>query len=152
MFNKKEIKAISKDAKNPSSMDSMRKYLGRKVRSKSGENLGGIYDILFSGNKIEGFIVVKRLSAIYIAKEFFSSFSKKSAMLSIDPVTLMIRKHVFDSDGKNLGRVSKIQRKSHANDFEAIIVKKNFFSRGLIVPKSDIDVAKKNIILKVVYE
>ena len=64
----------------------------------------------------------------------------------------MIGKQVFDADGKKLGRVKSVQRKGNANDFESVVVKRHFFSRGIAVPKSDIDVSKKNIILKVIYE
>ena len=152
MFRKKKITAISRGTKDPNKMNNLRSYLGRRVRSKSGESLGGIYDILFMGDKVEGYVVSKRLSKLFVGKEFFSSFSKKTAMLSIDPVILLIGKQVFDADGKKLGKVVRVERKSSSNDYESLVVRRNFFSRGIEVQKKDIDVSKKNIILKVIYE
>ena len=152
MFRKKKMTAISRGTKDPNKMDNLRSYLGRKVRSKSGESLGGIYDILFMGDKVEGYVVAKRMSKLFVGKEFFSSFSKKTAMLSIDPVILLIGKQVFDADGKKLGKVVRVERKSNSNEFDALVVRKNFFSRGIEVQKKDIDISKKNVILKVIYE
>jgi len=58
---------------------------------------------------------------------------------------------VFDADGKKLGKVVDVVRKDETNSMEALMVRKNFYSRQVRVPKNDIEVSKKNIILKKVY-
>ena len=71
-------------------------------------------------------------------------------MLTIDPVTLLMAKLVYDADGKKLGKVTGIVR-AGANDFSAILVKKNIFSKPLQIPKQDIATRKTNILLNKLY-
>ena len=72
-------------------------------------------------------------------------------MLAIDPVVEFIGKHVFDSEGKNIGKVISLERKTSANTFASLVVRKNFYSKPINVPKEDINVFKENIILKRTY-
>lgn len=152
MFRKKMMVSISKSEKDPLGMSSIRKQLGKKVFSKSGDRVGVISDVRYTKDKVEGFVVQRRIKKVFIGREFLSGTSKEGIVLSIDPVTLLIGKKVFDADGKKLGKVSRVERTGSSNELKALVVKKHFFSRGISVPKSHIDVSKKNIILKVAYE
>ncbi len=148
---KKKIEIISPNDRNILKFESVKDYLGKKVVSKSGETIGSVADVLFTDNGIKGIVVSKRFSKFYVDSSHFNAVSNK-AMLSIDPVILLIGKEVFDVDGKRLGKVSKVIRKNNINDFEAIVVKKKIYSKGIEIPKSNIDVLKKNIILNQSYE
>ncbi len=152
MMNKREsIKIISPTDRNVLKFESIRDYLGKKVVSKSGKTIGSVKDVLFTGNGIKGIIVAKGLSKFYVDSAYLNTVSKK-AMLSINPITLLIGKEVFDIDGRMLGKVIEVIRKNNTNDFEAIIVKKRIYSKGVEIPKSNIDILKKNIILNKSYE
>ena len=72
-------------------------------------------------------------------------------MLKIEPVTNLIGKQVFDAVGKRIGSVSDVKRKTKSNNYTDLIVKKAIYRKAIAVPKKDIDVAKKNIILKKEY-
>lgn len=148
---KKKIKSISTKKKSISAMEGSRSYISKKVISKSGNYVGKVYDTVFAGNILTGIVVMRRLSRIFIDKEFFK-VSDDAVMLSIDPVISLQGKRVFDADGKKIGKVSKVIRKGNSNTLEAIMVKKNIYSKAVKVSKTDIDVSKKNIILKKVYE
>lgn len=152
MIGGKKIEAISTKNINPMKMDSFRAYIGKKVISKSGERVGKVHDIRFSGSKVEGIVVLKRISRLFIDQEFIAGHSDEAVMLSIDPVTMMRGKQVFDADGKKLGKVSDVVRKGNSNVMSSIIIRKRLYSRGVRIPKEDIETAKKNIILKKVYE
>jgi len=145
------IDIISETDKNILKFESIKDYLGKKVVTKSGKTVGSILDVLFTDKGVKGIIVYKLFTSFYIDKGFFNTVGNK-AMLSIDPVILMKKKQVFDLDGKKLGKVVKVNRKNNNNDFESITVKKRFFSKSFTVPKSEIDVMKKNIILNKSYE
>ena len=150
MFSKK-IKIISRKLKG---LDGMRKtdfYIKKPVLSKSGEYVGRVYDIVLKNGSVEG-ILVSGKKNIFVGKEFFSIDPKQHIILSIEPITNMIGKRVFDSTGKLIGKVKDVSRKSNANTYYEIKVKSSFFKRSLNISKKEIGVAKRNIILKHPYE
>ncbi|MGM5479898.1 MAG: PRC-barrel domain-containing protein [Nanobdellota archaeon] len=128
---------------------SLRFYLGKKVYSKSGDLVGTVSDIILSPkHSLKGLMVKnKKLSTIFIGKEYIKDLTPISIMLQIDPVLLLIGKYVFDADGKKLGKVIDLKRETESNTYEAIIIKKKPFSKPETIKKEFIDVAKKNIIL-----
>jgi sporulation protein YlmC with PRC-barrel domain len=145
------IEIISPTDRNILKFASMKDYIGKKVVSKSGKTIGSVKDVLFTENGIKGIIVTRGLSKFYVDSSHFNAVSNK-AMLSIDPIILLVGKEVFDVDGRRLGKVTEVIRKNNTNDFEAIIVKKRIYSKAIEIPKSNIDVLKKNIILNKSYE
>ena len=144
MFGKME--AIAGNAKKPEKMDSFRKYIGRKVISKSGDNVGKVHDFLFTKGNVEGIVISRGLSSFFIERKFVNVASDDDVMISINTVLMHVGKQVFDADGKKLGKVVDIVRKGNTNNFDALIVRRKL--RKTKIPKSDIDVSKKNIILK----
>lgn len=148
---KKNIRTISPTKKDISKMERFRAYLGKKVISKSGDRVGKVYDIAFSKGSMEGIIVWRGLSRYFIDRRFISAVSDSTIMLSINPVFTLVGKQVFDSDGKKLGKVVDLARKGSGNNFEALLVRRNIYSKQVKVPKSDIRVSKKNIILSKAY-
>lgn len=144
---KKRVDIISAKVKNLDSLSNLSSYIGKKVYSKKGDFLGHVKDAMFKGNIIQG-ILIKGRRNMFIGKEFFEHESDKAFVLNIDPVVSLIGKLVFDSTGKRIGKVVDIKRKTNANTFTDLIIKKSFFRRIFSIPKEDISVAKKNIILK----
>jgi sporulation protein YlmC with PRC-barrel domain len=131
--------------KNPELMEGLKGYFGKRVVSKSGIYLGRVKEVLMSDYTVQGIVVGK----LFIDKQYFASTIDK-IMLTIDPVTLMLGKRVYDADGKKLGNVLSIVR-SGANDFSEIQVRKNVIKKPVGVPKADISTTKTNIILNKVY-
>ena len=152
MIRKKRMQTISTKNKDPLKMEGFRSYIGKDVISKSGERIGRVYDMVFTGGTVAGIIIMRRLSKMFIDREFLRGVSAKAVTLSIDPVTMILGKQVFDADGKKLGKVAKLIRKGNSNALSAIIVKKRLYSKGIKVPREDIEVSKKNIILRKAYE
>ncbi len=145
MFRKKTD--IVGKTKNLDSLGKISSYFGKKVYSKTGDFLGHIIEVMFKGNIIQGFLV-KGKRKLFIEKKFFEHESEKAFVLSIDPVVCFIGKQVFDSSGKRIGKVVDVKRKTNANVFSEIMVKKAFYRRAFSIRKEDISVAKENIILK----
>lgn len=150
MFSRK-IKLISRKLRGLDGTKQIDFYLKKPVISKSGEHVGKVYDIVFKNGFIEG-ILVSGKKKIFVGKEYFSINPKQHIILSIEPVTNMIGKQVFDSTGKMIGKVKDILRKSNANIYYEIKVKGSFFKRSFNIPKKEVGVAKKSIILKYPYE
>lgn len=127
-----------------------RSYLGKKVYSKEGNIVGIVKDLFIGKGAMTGFFVLGRRK-LFIDKEYVASESEKSIMLSIEPVLLVIGKKVFDSDGRKVGYVSGIDRKSNSNNYVALLVKSNLFSKAFSIPKEDVEVFKENVILNRAY-
>ncbi|MBD3247110.1 hypothetical protein GF378_00635, partial [Candidatus Pacearchaeota archaeon] len=106
-----------------------------------------IYDIVLKKDCFAG-VLVKGKRRVFIGKEFLGGESKKGMILKIEPVTSLISRQVYDSHGKRIGKVSGLKRKSKTNNYSAILVKKSVYRRAFEIPKKEIDVAKKTIVLK----
>ena len=152
MSGNKKLKAISSKNKDISKLDSFRSWVGKRVISKSGDIIGKVQDFRFLKNTIAGIIVMKNLSRIFIDTEFINGVSEEAVVLSIDPVTMLVGKKVFDVDGKEMGKVVRLIRKGNENTFEVLVVKRKIYSKGIKIHKKDVDISKKSIILKKSYE
>ena len=148
MFGKKSW-IISNRFKKVENQKKFSSYIGKTVYSKSGEYVGKIVDLLFKNDRFSGIIVDRK--NVFIGKEFFGSESEKAIMLKIEPITNLIGKKVFDTVGKKVGNVSDIKRKANSNNYTNLMVKKAIYRKAFAVPKKDINIAKKNIILKKEY-
>ncbi|MBW2977709.1 hypothetical protein KY331_02585 [Candidatus Woesearchaeota archaeon] len=148
---KKQIEIISPKYGSILKFDSMKRYLKKKVVSKSGEAIGKTKDVLFDKSGVKGIIVAKRIFKKFYLDSFYFSSVQDKIMLSIDPAILLAGKLVFDADGKKLGKVIRVIRRDNTNNFQKLLIKRKIYSKAKEVPKIDIDVMKKNIILKKVY-
>ncbi|MCB9359341.1 PRC-barrel domain-containing protein [Candidatus Woesearchaeota archaeon] len=147
----KNIQIISKKSKNLDIMRRWKGYIGKKVFSNSGVYIGKVNDIFSQNYEMEGFLV-KRRGKLFIDKDYVSSDTGEAIMLAVEPVTMIVGKQVFDADGRSLGKVLALERKTNANAFNSIIVKRGLFRKNLVVPKEDIQVCSDNIILNKVFD
>ncbi len=151
MFEKK-IKILSREVKNLKNIEKASSYIGKSVYSKSGTLIGRVYDVALKNDIMQGIFVLSKLNKLnrlFIGKEFFRSESKKGIVLKIEPVTSLIGKKVYDAEGRKIGKVIELKRKSNSNNYTDIIVKKSLIGKPIIIPKKHIDLAKKSIILKI---
>ena len=146
----KKLKIISSKIKNLETTKSLKTYLGKKVFSSSGFYIGKIKDLIVRKNSLVGFIV-KGKQKLFLDISFVKSESEKSIVLSINPVLNILKMDVFDVDGRKIGKVTGLNRTSNINNFESLIVKKNFYTK-INIPKKDIDTFKKNVILNKAYD
>ena len=123
-------------------------YLGKKVYSLSGMYIGKVKDVIMEQHTAVGLQVDKKL---LISLEHVQS-NENQIMLNINPVTLLVGKKVFDKSGRDLGKVVKIERKSNANTYSAIFVKKKFWNKPHRIDSSSVHTAQDNILLKDDYE
>ena len=126
-------------------------FMGKKIFSKSGEYSGKIKDVLITKGMFTG-VLVKGKTKFFIDKEFFTADNGDAILISIDPVINALGKQVYDRDGRRIGKVIGIDRKTNANDYSFLIVKKHFFAQPFSVPKAHVEVLKKNILLNKSYE
>ena len=146
----KKVKIISSKLKKVDHLKKFSSYIGKNVYSKTGEFLGRVKDLLFKEECFLGILLDRK--RLFIGKEFLGHESEKGIVLKIDPVTSLLGKQVFDAVGKRIGVVSDIKRKTNSNSYTHLMVKKAIYRRAFEIPKKDVDVAKKSIILKKAYE
>lgn len=144
-----EMKLLSQKIDDLQSFQSIKKFLSDTVFSKNGQKIGKVKDIIFEDFNIIGIIIAKAkiFNKMFIDKEYIDRFTDQGIILTINPVVLNVKKKVFDSDGRYLGRVKKVNRTSNSNSFESLSVKKGIFSRQKLVYLKNIKVIEKNIIL-----
>lgn len=143
---KKPIHLFSKKIKSLEGSVKSSSYLGKKVFSKFGQYVGRVYDVVLEKGFMVG-VMIKGKKRLFIGVEFFDSQFDKGIMLSIDPVTLIIGKKVYDSVGKLVGKVVDVDRNTASNTFHALIVKKGLFFKPFIIPASDVVESKHNVLL-----
>jgi sporulation protein YlmC with PRC-barrel domain len=147
----RQLEFISTKVRNLEGTKNSHTYLGKKVFSKSGNYVGKVREIMFRDDALSGLIVSGK-ARVFVDREYIASDSGTAVMLGIDPVILMLGKQVFDSEGRKLGKVTGLDRKSTANTFSAIMVKRNIFTKPFMVANGDISVTKTNIITKTAFE
>ncbi|MBR9703581.1 hypothetical protein GOV10_06070 [Candidatus Woesearchaeota archaeon] len=125
------------------------KYKGRNVFSKSGEYLGKVNDVIAKKYVVAGVLVGRGKRQFALDFKYVESDTDKALMLSVDPIFSLVGKQVFDAAGKLLGRVIEVKRSTAANNYESLVVRKVPWRKPLIVEKKDVDIAKKNILLKI---
>ncbi len=146
-----KIRILSSKLKNINTKDKVTSYFGKKVLSKSGEYVGKVYDVILQKGSIIGYLVSGKVR-IFIGKESIASQSEKTIMLKIEPVTNIIGKKVFDAAGKKIGSVFDLKRKSTANTYTDLKVRQAIYKKSFLIPKKEVRVSKKNVILDKVYE
>jgi len=123
--------------------------VGKKVIAENGEIVGKVKDVAFYMNKIVGLYVKSSgIDMVLIDVAYVDQFDADAVTLKVNPVTSLVGKIVFDKDGKMIGKVVQMIRKTNSNDFSEVIVKKNALSKSIRIPKTMMDVIDKNIILK----
>lgn len=142
---------ITEKVENERDIVSLKDMIDKKVYSRSGEYVGIVKDIGFSENEFIGIIVRSKSKNILIDKKYFQMNKKDNLVLNIDPITNIKGKLVFDKDGRQLGKIVDIIRKTNSNTFENIIVKESLYSKSIKIPRADIEVMKINIILNKAY-
>ncbi|MBU0471699.1 MAG: PRC-barrel domain-containing protein [Nanoarchaeota archaeon] len=126
-------------------------YVDKKVYSNLGTEVGKVKDVVLKNHQVIGYIV-KGSKKMFIDKEYIKSESGNVLMLSIYPVISLIGKQVFDSEGRRIGKVVRVERKTTTNNFTNLIVKNKIYSKSISVPKTDVSAYKENIILNKSYE
>jgi sporulation protein YlmC with PRC-barrel domain len=145
----KKLRIISSKIKSLEETKSLKSYVGKKVFSSSGFCIGKIKDLVMKKNFLIGFILKK--NKLFLDISFIKSESDKSVVLSINPIFSVIKMKVFDVDGRKIGQVVGLNRSSNINDFESLIVRKNFYTK-INIPKKDVSTFKKNVILNQSYD
>lgn len=135
--------------KEPIDIDSkLKDTFGKTVLAENAEKIGVVKDIVYQGNKIEGFLVKQNSLSVFIDYSHIKDISGKSVFLKINPVTRLVGMTVFDQEGKRLGKVIQVQQKGTENELKSIVLKKNVFSKKEEISASKVDISTKNIILK----
>lgn len=129
----------------------IRKYIGKKVFTKDGEEIGYVKRLLFRDFECYGILVSKRFGRKkhFFAREYIDKLTNHSVILSIVPITLLKGKTVFDSAGRIAGKVTRITRLKNSNEIDSLYFKKGIFRREQFVKGPDVTLMKKNIKLKV---
>lgn len=136
----------------PDISEGLKTIVRKKVLSKNGEVVGKVKDIVINNSAIQGVIVRKRFRQFFIDLSYIQDLYSDSVLLNIDPAIRYLGMQVFDDEGRKLGKVTDINQKNTTNTIESIVVRKNIFSKLLVIPTSEIEVSEKNIILNRTYE
>lgn len=123
--------------------------LGTTVISASGAHCGRVLSLSVEGTTLKGVLVLKGSHLVFYSDELISPDGKARILLKADPYTNLIRKRVYDSDGKYIGKVVKAIPSRQPQDFSKLTVKKRIWSKGKDVFPSQISTVKRNILLNV---
>ena len=127
--------------------------LGKKVISKKGEKIGKVGYIAIHPKRltIEGIWVCgPMVCKHYIGKNYIDSINKEATYLKINPLTGLVGKKVFDSGGKELGNVKKVNRSNKTNNLLSVVVKqKGIGGKEVAVAKRNIKTIGSSVVLNI---
>ena len=102
-------------------------------------------------DKIKG-IIVNGKKEFYIDKENFKLNDHEVIVLKLDPIFALIGKKVYDSEGRELGIVQELKRKSLKNEFTAMVVSKNLLYKNITIPRKEMESFGVSVILNKKYK
>lgn|GEM_PF-1959446 len=148
-----QIEIISNKIKSIGDLVNSRRLKKIVVISKSGEIVGKIREVRMKGFSVEGLVISSGILSVpvFIDRQFIKVFNQNEVLLAINPITTLRGLSVYDTSGRNLGKVRKILRQDNRNEFTSLVVRNKFYSRAVLIPKDKIDIMKKNIILNIDY-
>jgi sporulation protein YlmC with PRC-barrel domain len=147
----KKIEIISNEFTDDNALHLLSSYIGKEVYSKSGELVGVVKELVVHNDKIKG-IIVNGKKEFYIDKESFKLNDHEVIILKLDPIFALIGKKVYDSDGRELGIVQELKRKSLKNEFTAMVVSKNLLYKNITIPRKEIESFGVSVILNKKYK
>jgi len=105
----------------------LQQFVGKTVFDSKGKNCGKIKSVLIDPQKfsISGIMIKKRLSKEYfLSREYFEEITESG--LSLNSIPIKPGDKVSDIDGKNIGKVIKVNLNSDTNKLESIEMKSGF--------------------------
>jgi sporulation protein YlmC with PRC-barrel domain len=128
--------------------------IGRKVLTKDGKKIGKIRSVHVHPKNltIEGIVIDPGIFDAYqfIGAGYIDSITEEGIVLSIHPVTEYVGLKVFDSTGKEIGKVKEVNRSKQTNTLLSILVDRSG-KEDAIIRADYIATAGKNIVLKEPY-
>ena len=130
----------------------IRDILGKKVLTKNGKNIGKIRTIRIDPKDltIEGIEVDTGLFKIdqYFGKNYIKTLTEQGAILKITPVDDIVGLVVYDSTGKNVGKIKSIKRSKKTNRLLSIKIYSELYKDNITVDADYIANCGENCILK----
>lgn len=125
--------------------------VGRKVLTKDGVKIGKVKSVHIHPRDltIEGIVIDPGFFDAYqfIGASYIDSMTGEGIVLNIHPVTEYMGVKVFDSTGKEIGKVKEVNRSKQTNTLLSILVDRDGKEDAVI--RSDyIATAGENIVLK----
>jgi len=111
-------------------------FIGMPVIDSKGNDCGKIQSLCIDPKTfaISGIIVKKRLSTEYfISVTYFETLSDVS--LKLNSIPIKPNDKIIDMDGKNVGKVIKINLNSETNKIESLEIKSHFKSKIILADK-----------------
>jgi len=129
----------------------LKELVGKRVISSGGKIIGKVSEVRIDPHtlKLEGIIVSQGFMSkpLYIGKGYFKTLSIESIVLNVELSLFLKDKMVLQSNGKPIGKVSRVVRVGQTNNVKEIIVNK-IFRKPIIIPFSAIKLTGNSIILK----
>ena len=113
-----------------------KEFIGKIVFDNKGQDCGKIQSLYIDPQTfaVSGIMAKKRLAKEYfISRGYFEEI--KESGLHLNSIPIKPRDKVVDVDGKNIGKVSKINLNSETNKLESLEVKSGFKSKIIFSDK-----------------
>jgi sporulation protein YlmC with PRC-barrel domain len=125
--------------------------VGKKVLTKDGEKIGKVKSVHMHPKDltIEGIIMDPGFFDAYqfIGAGYIGSITDEGVVLNIHPVTEYVGVKVFDSTGKEIGKVKEVNRSKQTNTLLSILTEHDG-QEDVLIRADHIAAAGKNIVLK----
>ena len=129
---------------------------GKKVMALNGTEVGKIMEIRLDPNSLnlDGIEVDRGLFGLntFYGRNYIESLSIEGAVLNMTPVSDYKGLHVFDSTGKDVGKVKEIRTEGKTNNISAIVVGTGMLKNDAVFTKSDVKSVGESIMLNRTFE
>lgn len=125
--------------------------LGKEVIDSEGEFIGVVEMLHLDPNAVEivGITIDKGFlrKGLVIGKEYIERVAPHAIFLKIRPAFKLKGMTVFDSNGDNIGIVSRVILEENKNKVESLVIKSILLRKEVIIPSDLIKTIGDNVIL-----
>lgn len=125
--------------------------VGKKVLARSGKKIGSVDTIYIDPQSLSiiGIKVNKGLLGVdqFIGSEYIKTMNDKGTVLNITPATEYLGMKVFDSRGKEIGKIKEVRRQGKTNVITSIVVDRGLLKKDLLLDRESIEIVGDGVML-----
>ena len=129
---------------------------GKKVMALNGKEVGKIMEVRLDPTSLnlDGIEMDRGFFGLdtFVGRNYIESLSMDGAVLNMTPVSDYKGLNVFDSNGKEVGKVKEIRTEGRTNNISAIVVGTGMLKNDAIFSKSDVKSVGESIMLNKVFD
>ncbi|MDP2666622.1 MAG: PRC-barrel domain-containing protein [Candidatus Diapherotrites archaeon] len=148
-----EIRQINKEFDSGMRVQDLK---GKKVLDSNGKDVGKVMEIRLDSQtlNLDGVEMDRGFFGedTFIGRKYIASLSMEGVVLNMSPVSDYKGLKVFDSSGKEIGKVKEVRTEGNSNNISALVVETGILSNDVVFAKSAVKGVGESVLLNILFD